>query len=81
MGKRTEDEFLRRRQHVQAECDLVLVLLPLRPPCDRRAVGHEEGDEEDHGAANEGGFEGFGDGWEDGGVAEAGWLRHRDGKG
>lgn len=30
-GERTEDEFLRRREHVKCKCNFVLIILLLQP--------------------------------------------------
>jgi hypothetical protein len=50
-GGRTENEFLRRRQHVQGECDFVLVALALEPAEHGGWVEH--GGEEQCGCAGE----------------------------
>jgi uncharacterized membrane protein YgcG len=68
---RTEDELLRRRQHVQREGDLVLVALALEPAEQRGRVQHcgedegGEGDEQhegddEHGSGGSGGSGGGG---------------------
>lgn len=48
---RTEDELLRRRQHVERECDFVLVALALEPAEERGWVEHC--DEEQGGGGGE----------------------------
>ena len=47
--KRTEDELLRRGEHVQRERDFILVVLLLQPFDQTRGLEKEEGDGEDEG--------------------------------
>lgn len=55
---RTEDEFLGRREHVEREGDLVLVLLLLHPFCEVGGLREEEGE----GGDGEEAYKGVGEG-------------------
>lgn len=55
---RTEDELLRRRKHVQRECDFILVLLLLHPFCEVGRLRQEKGE----GGDGEDGQQGVGEG-------------------
>lgn len=45
MGNRTEDELLRRREHVEGEGDFVLVVFLLEPADEGGGLVEEEGEE------------------------------------